>query len=246
MLKLYRPAPCEGLLGSLSPYAHKIELWLRMAGIPYEEEILSAVELLASAPRGLFPYVDLDGERIDDSTIIVDRLRDLHNDPLNDGRLTRAQQVQGELIQSLCDHELNFIMAYGRFGDEDSDYKTLCRFNVGDYVPAEQLEERAEAYRAGAKKTLHYWRIGRYDSEYVNNQLRKCLGMLSYILGEQPWLFDEAPSTHDVGLCAHLSSLIYFPFRNPQTAVANEYTNLVEYCDRIRAAYYDYDTNISS
>lgn len=241
MLRFYRPAPCGGLVGSLSPYVHKVDLWLRMTGVPYEEVIGTAAELIFGAPRQLSPYIDLDEERIDDSRIIIDRLKALHNDPLNDGRLTQAQKVRGRLIKNFCEDEFFYLMAYGRF-DKDTDWRSVALFNLGDTVPEEQQEEAIEAWRGLVNEKLHIWRIGRYDADFVNKELRRCLGLLSEILGYRPWLFDDAPCIHDVELCAALTQIIHFPYRCPQVEIAREYTNLVEYCDRIRETYYDYDS----
>ena len=226
-------------MGSLSPFTYKVDLWLRMTGVPYEEITKTTAELIAEAPRGLIPYVEFEGEIIDDSSIIIDLLKERYNDPMNDKRLSREQQIQGGLIKSLCEYELNALMAYGRFAHKDSDYKTLASFNLGDTVSEEQRDQAIEEFRALVLNMLHVWRIGRRDSEFIDKQLRKCLGYLSDILGTRHWLFDDVPCVHDIELCAMVTSLVHYPFRNPQVEISREYTNLVEYCDRIRNTYYD-------
>lgn len=239
MLKFLTPGPCGDMQGSLSPYAAKLDLWLRMAGIPHERDVQPFMPMMAAAPKGLFPYVELDGEIVDDSSIIIDRLKELHDDPLDDARLTAKQKATGELVKSMCEHELQFIMAYGRFGDDASDYRSLISFNFGG-LPDEELDALLDDTRAFVVDKLHHWKIGRQKPEFVEQELRRCLSALSANLGDQPYLFGDKPSTYDATLYGILSSLVYFPFRNSQVAVSREYTNLLEYCDRLQAEFFDY------
>ena len=241
MLKFFRTDAYHGLMGGLSPYMYKIDLWLSITGVPHEKIIEPFSALLAQSPRGLVPFVELDGEIIDDSTVILERLKKLHNDPLNDHRLTHEQHALGILLRSLCEHELFYLMSYGRLGDERSDYQTLITFNLGDTVPKEKLESAVEAYRASVLKRLYAWRIGRYEDEFITSELRKCLGTLSVVLGDKEWLFDAKPSIYDLDIFSMLAQIVHYPLRNPQVAIAREYVNLVEYCDRVRDRFYDND-----
>lgn len=239
-LKLYRDRGCKGLIGGASPYIYKLETWLRLAGIPYVPRIMSPTKLMETAPRGLVPYIDLDGEIISDSSIIIERLEVLHNDPLNDNRLTREQHAQGGMIKSLCEHELFYILAYGRF--IDGDYRAWCEhFFSGDNLPEDQLDATYENFRAFVKERLDVWRLGRYDADFVRQELRKCLEILSCMLGEGPWLFGKAPSSYDAALYGMLASIIHFPIPNPHVQISHEYIKLVDYCDRVRKQVYDYD-----
>ena len=238
-LKFYRTAQCEGLVGGFSPYVAKVDVWLRMAGIPYEEIVMVAAEAIESGPRKLSPYIDLDDERIGDSSIIIDRLSALHNDPLNDARLSEEQVVLGELVKSMCEYDLFYIMAYGRYGDDNTDFESLCKFNIG-CPPDQNADEAVAQFRQFVQDKLDAWRIGRYSAEYVTQELRRCLSVLSKALGAKPYLLDEKPSVYDASLFGELTQLIYFPYRNSQVAVSREYTNLVDYCDRLRAEFYDY------
>lgn len=240
MLTFYRTAPCEGLVGGFSPYVGKLDLWLRMARIPHEPIVMVATEAMSTGPRNLSPYIELDGEQIGDSSVIIQHLKKLYNDPLDDGRLLGEQVIIGELVKSMCEYDLFYIMAYGRYGDDRSDYKSLCKFNIGD-LPEDQLNEAVEGLRAFVQQKLDSWTIGRYEPEYVMAELKRCLGVLSNVLADQPYLFGDHPSTYDSSLFGMLAAIIHFPFRNPQVEVAREYNNLVEYCDRVRATYYDYE-----
>lgn len=240
-LKFYRTGAIGDLEGGLSPYTCKLELWLKLAKIPYEPITILAAEGLQKGPRGLFPWIELDGQEMGDSGLIIDHLTKLHDDPLNDRRLTEDQVVIGELVKSMCEYDLFYILAHGRFGDDRSDYESLCKFNLG--IPPEQDAdpEMIKAMRGFVLEKLDAWRIGRYDQDYVIKELRRCLSTLSKALGDKPYLLGDQPSAYDATLFGVLTNIIHYPFRNAQVAVSREYTNLVEYCDRIRTAYFGYE-----
>ena len=238
LLTLYKAGPLGEVMGGSSPYVYKVDLWLRMAGIEYREVIAPPMKLLLDAPRGLIPFVDLNGERIGDSSLIIDQLKDSFDDPLDDQRLTQEQVEKGELLKALCEYEFFEVIFYGRF-HEDSDSASITYYNWGG-APEDQAqaEETLNRSLSLAKEKLHTLQIGRYDLEFVNAKLRKCLGILSSALRDSKWLFGDTPSSYDAVVFAFLASVIHYPFKNQQVAISREYTNLVRYCDRIKNSYY--------
>ena len=238
MLTLYNTEPLGEVMGGASPYVYKVDIWLRMAGIEYREVIAPAAKLLMDAPRGLMPFIELDGETVGDSSLIIERLKDRFDDPLDDHRLSQEQVEKGELLKSLCEHELFEVIFYGRWHKE-SDFASMAFFILGG-APGDpaQAEEMLSHWMSEARETLHTLKIGRYDLGFVNAKLRKCLGLLSSVLGDFNWLFGDKPSTYDAVVFSVLASLIHYPFKNPQVAISHEYENLVRYCDRIKSSYY--------
>ena len=230
MLTFYRTGRYE-TLGDLSPFIYRLETWLRMADIEFETKLASTLQLTQEAPRGLIPFVDLDGERIDDSSIIIETLKGRYGDILNDERLTAKERALGTLVKTLCEHEMLYFMIYGRWVDGDAD--TFAQFIFSDLPADERLKMKPMA-----REKLHGYRIGRYDPGFVRDALRDRLNALAHFLGDKPFIFGEAPSTIDAGLYAILAQFIHFPLPNPHVEIAREYESLVAYCDRIKARYY--------
>ena len=74
---------------NLSPFCCKLETWLRIAGIPYEVEVTTNPR---KGPRGKLRFVEDEGVRIANSTIIIDHLKRTRGvDP--DAGLDSAQQA---------------------------------------------------------------------------------------------------------------------------------------------------------
>lgn len=238
MLTFYKNEPLGEIHGGSSPYVCKVDLWLRMAQIEYREITASAAKLMMDAPRGMMPFVELNGEMIDDSSVIIDRLKTKFDDPLDDQRLTPEQVEKGELLKTLCEYELFDALFYGRFA-ECSDSRSIAFYNLGGKPEDNDEAEKIFAqWKEMVKEKQHTLRIGRYDLEFVNSKLRKCLGILSSNIGKSKWLFDDKPSTYDAVVFGFLTSVIHYPFENEQVAISREYENLVRYCDRIKDAYY--------
>ena len=238
MIRLYRSGRFE-TLGDASPFVCKLETWMRMARVPFEAEVLPVTTLLQNAPRKLIPYIDDGRERLGDSSLIIRYLQDKYDDPLGDRTLSHDQVMLGSLIKTLCEHELFYIMIYGRW--IDGDYLSFSRF-LARQEPEDRRAQAAELSLKYVKDMLNAYRIGRYEPEFVQQALQEKLEVLSHFLGDQPWLLGNVPSMFDAGLYAILASFIHFPLPNKHVEIARGYENLVAYCDRIKATVYDQES----
>jgi len=73
-LRVFTFAPDWGL-PTVGPFALKLLAWLELAGIPYEQVVEGNPR---KGPKGKNPWIELDGERIGDSEIIIDLLKARH------------------------------------------------------------------------------------------------------------------------------------------------------------------------
>ena len=73
-LKVFTFAPDWGL-PTVGPFALKLLAWLELAGLPYEQVYEANPR---KGPKGKNPWIELDGERIGDSELIIDLLRKRH------------------------------------------------------------------------------------------------------------------------------------------------------------------------
>lgn len=186
---------------------------------------------MGDAPRGTVPYVELDGEIIGDSHHIIDRLKQIHKDPLDDARLSSAQHAQGHLLQALCEYELYYILAHDRW--VSGDFKTYGQFFFAATPEDARAATITEFHEFIEQKCLH-WKVGRFELSIIHDMLRKNLEVLTECLGSGPWLFGDRPTTYDAAMFGHIASTIHFPLPNPCVLISREYVKLVEYCDRVR------------
>src|SRR5262249_35269940 len=69
MIQLHGFAPLWGL-SDLSPFVTKVEVYLRLAKLPFEMVPFSPASFLG-APKGKLPYITDGGEKIPDSSFII-------------------------------------------------------------------------------------------------------------------------------------------------------------------------------
>ena len=80
-LRVFTFGPDWGL-PTVGPFALKLLAWLKLAGIPYEQVIEANPR---KGPKGKNPWIELDGERIGDSEVVIDLLSRRYGVSLDDG-----------------------------------------------------------------------------------------------------------------------------------------------------------------
>src|SRR5687767_760457 len=106
---LYQPPGAWGL-PSVSPFCLKLETWLRMAELPFEVGSPSPT----GAPKGKFPYVEVNGETIADSHHIIERLTRDRGVTLDEG-LSPADAARGWALRRMLEEGTYFILVYERW-----------------------------------------------------------------------------------------------------------------------------------
>lgn len=101
-------------LPTVSPFVMKLETWLRIAGIPYEIRPGNPLR----APKGKVPYVELDGQLMGDSELIIAELSRRH--PLtHDAWLTPAQAAVGHALRRMLEEGTYFHTVRFRWIEDD-------------------------------------------------------------------------------------------------------------------------------
>ena len=84
---------------SISPFALKLETWLRLAKIPYQNVYTRKF----SRASHTIPYIELNGEQISDSNRIMERLRSQFSADLDLG-LTAVQEATDHGLTSMIEN----------------------------------------------------------------------------------------------------------------------------------------------
>ncbi len=110
MITLYQFPPAFGLPNA-SPFCMKLELYLRMAGLPYRNRHTLDLQ---RAPKGKLPWIDDDGTVVADSGLIIEYLKRERGDTL-DVDLTPLQRAQGLAITRLVEEHLYWVVLNDRW-----------------------------------------------------------------------------------------------------------------------------------
>lgn len=217
---------------NVSPFALKLETWLRLAGIPF---VVETTTRLDKAPKGKLPYI-IDGQRrIGDSSLAIAYLKDRRGiDP--DSTLNEAERAEAIALQRVIEDHLYFVIAYSRFLDPEG-FAT-----VGDAffatVPA-LFRPLARAYfRDRVRRLLLCQGLGRHEQSEIYAFGREDLMAISSRLGDRPFLLGERLTTIDAVAFGFLANILLVPVETELKRMAQDLPNLVAWCDAMEAGIY--------
>lgn len=215
----------------MSPFCMKLECYLRLTGTPHEVRGAD----FRKAPKGKIPFVEIDGELMGDSQLIIERLKVRDGDPL-DGWLTDEQRAIGHAVRRMVEEGMYFVGVYARWID-DGGWKVL-RPAFALNLPA-PLRPIMPLIRRRVRNALIAQGTGRHKPEEIWALGRRDLAAIATLLGDKAWLFGDRPCSVDCSLWAFLEALAAFPYESPQKHNYVAHPNLVAYRDRIRSHVFD-------
>ncbi len=232
MITLFAPpAPTGWECANVSPFCVKLEMWLRLAGLPYQ---LAPANPMRS-PKGKIPYAQDGGEILADSGIIIETLRERHNVTLDDWCDPQQRAVGLCLTRTLEEH-LYFCVLKLRWTSPVAWPHLLTAF--GQFVPRLVLRPVMRSIRRSAIRTAHGQGIGRHSTEQILAMADADLAAASQLLGTHRFALGDRPSTPDATLFAFCDALLGVPWSGPENDLIKRYPNLVDYRERLRQTYW--------
>lgn len=214
---------------NLSPFCTKLETYLRMAQIPYQVRVSDT----RKAPKGKVPWVEHEGQRLGDSSLIIDYLKRRFGDPL-DGRLTARERAIGRLVQRTLEEGTYWVGVYDRWA-VDENFERIREPLFGAILGRPLIWVVPDLIRKRTLGALYAQGTSRHSREEVYAMGRADLQAVSELLGEQPFLFGELPSSYDA---------ILYAFTVPSREVAMQAgygelpANLRRFVERVHQAYF--------
>lgn len=230
MLKLFQ-FPASFNVPNLSPYCLKVETWLRMAGVEYQVKSLVDPR---KAPRGKLPFIELDGQIICDSAIILRTMSERGTDL--DEHLDAAGRARALCVARLCDEHLAVLMVYFRWVDDEG-WRQIKPAVFG-MLPAPLRLIVPGIFRNKLRKGYVAQGIGRHERDDLLKFAGEDLQALNDLLGLDPFFGGEQPCSADASVYGVLANLILANLETPLNRMAREFPQLVAYCQRVRDQYW--------
>jgi glutathione S-transferase len=228
MIQLHQFAPAFGLLNA-SPFCMKVEVYLRLAGLPYEA--VNSGDVLR-APKRKLPFIVDDGQRVADSTFIIEHLRHRHGDPL-DGQLGAVDRAVATAFQRLLEEDLYWALVYTRWGTDAGWALTRPAF-FGALPPPLRWIVPPLA-RRGVLAQLRGHGMGRHGADEIHAIGCRDITAVATFLADKPFLLGEQPTSIDASAYALLANVLWAPLASPLRQAAREQPALEAYCQRMRA-----------
>ena len=213
------------------PFCIKLETALRLSGVPYET---SYVTNPAQGPKLKAPFADIDGTRLGDSTLILERLKSLNGVDL-DARLTPAERGQSHALQRLIEERLYFILVYSRWM-EDHNWAVIKALFFGPIPQPLRLLISRMARKNTWNKLLAQG-LGRHSRDEIYAFGAADLKAMSDVLGEKAFFFGAEPSMADASAYALLISILGPDLSSPLKDAALAHPNLGAYVERMGEVY---------
>ncbi|XP_046584337.1 failed axon connections homolog isoform X1 [Haliotis rubra] len=220
----------RGVYGpSLSPFVIKLETYLRMAKIPYQN-----VHALAFSSKGKLPFLTYNGLEVADTSLCIQYVNQKFGVDFNKD-LSPSDKALAHAMQVMVDeHTFWFlILIRWRFDNDKSlilKSSKLGRFTT--WMLTRSLNQ--QTWSQG---------LGRHTEEEVTEMFKKDLQSLSDFIGTKKFLMGDKPCEEDCAVFGHLS-LFYFQFfgTRHETLIKDKYPNLAAYCERMKDTYWpDWD-----
>jgi glutathione S-transferase len=207
-LRVFTFSPDWGL-PSAGPFAIKLLAWLELAGIPYEQVV---EDNPGKGPKGKNPWIELDGELIGDTEIIIELL---------------AQRYGIDLDAGLTDEQKAVGLAWRRTFEE----------HFHQVLEWELFEHPAGA--AHLKKQLYARGVARHTPQIIEAKGRKDVNALADFLGDRPFLLADQPTLTDTAVFGLLAPMAYWSMETPVASYAKSVRPIASYCDRMRQRCFD-------
>ncbi|KAL6255913.1 PREDICTED: failed axon connections isoform X1 [Trachymyrmex cornetzi] len=208
--------------------------------------------------KGQLPFVELNGEEIADSTIILRELSQKFGKDLDAG-LTSEQRSVSHAMISMIENHLVWVVACWRTKNLDQvlkGYKVNLQLALGSRIPNAILNfffkltfGRKLDWLQGARKVKAQG-MGVHSPEEVSQFGCTDLKVLSDTLADKPFFFGDEPTTMDVVAFAHLAQILYIDKDTPYSLrdyMVENCPNLVGHCSRVKERCFpDWDEICSS
>jgi glutathione S-transferase len=219
-------------LPSISPFCLKLDLYLRMVGIPHQV-VVDATPF--RGPKGKLPWIEHDGRRIGDSGLIIEYLENRFGCDANAG-LTVAERAVALALRRLIEENLYWTMVYDRWM-VDENWSSFRDVILGG-VPIPLRQVFAPVARRGVRRELEGHGIGLHSGDEIHAIGLRDIGAIGDFLADKPFMMGECATEVDAVAYGILPNIMNVPISSPIKDAALQRRNLVRYVERIGRQYF--------
>ena len=213
---------------SINPFTEKVAAALVLKGIPFEREVSDDPDFVKqwSPVTGRLPVLEIDGERITDSGVIVTWLEEHYPEP----SLLSSDPKTADAQRSLAEwSDTSFLWYWDRW--------RMARFpRPGDEQPADAsvgASLRTAVERIFGRPPSALSRVELREVEVMNGMAARLDDLVTF-LGDRPFFHADEPSLADLSVCAMLRTIRDGPMPAGASLIASR-RGLTEYMARVAA-----------
>ncbi len=210
----------------------KLETYLRMTEIPHT---VVYEDTMDTAPKGKMPYIEDEGQKMGDSNLVIEYLKEKYGDR-TDGHLSPSDQGISLAMRRLIEENLYWCLVYSRWIDEPN--WPITRAAYFDKLPPVVKQILPGVLRKGVLKKLEGHGMGKHTRDEIYTIGCRDLIALSGFLSDKAFFFGDRPTLLDATAYATVYNFLKVPMESPLRSQAQQLSNLVAFCDRMTERYY--------
>eukprot|EP00066_Takifugu_rubripes_P006704 XP_003971685.1 PREDICTED: failed axon connections homolog [Takifugu rubripes] len=216
---------------SLSPFCLKMETYLRMLDLPYQNYFDGKL-----SPQGKMPWIEYNQEQVCGTEFIIDFLEERLGVSLNNS-LTAQEKAVSHAITKMVEEHFYWTIAYCQWVDNLEETQKMLSVSG----PLSDVLKWILSHLTGGivKREMYGHGIGRFSREKVYELMEKDMRTLATLLGNKKYLMGSKVTTVDAAVFSHLAPAMWtLPGTRPEQLIKGELINLALYCERIRQRFW--------
>jgi glutathione S-transferase len=217
-------------LPTTGPFALKLIKWLDLAGISCSQRY---EDRAGKGPKGKNPWIELDGELIADSEVIIARLAERSGFDI-DARLSAEQRALSHGVRRMLEEHFHMVLEWELFAHPEG--AAEVRRMVARQVPGVAAGVVAAVVCRHFRRQLHARGIARHSPEIIAAKGKADIDAFEALLGDRPFLFGLQPAMADVSAYGLLAPMAAWPMRTPVAEYIKSRPLVLAYLDRMALA----------
>ncbi|KAK6295307.1 hypothetical protein J4Q44_G00345330 [Coregonus suidteri] len=216
---------------SLSPFCLKMETYLRMVDLPYQNYFDGKL-----SPQGKMPWIEYNQEQVSGTEFIIDFLEQKLGVSL-DKNLSPPEKAVSQAVTKMVEEHFYWTIAYCQWVDNLEETQKMLAVSG----PLSDLLKWILSHLTGGivKREMYGHGIGRFTKEQVYALMEKDMRTLATLLGDKKYLMGPKLSLVDATVFSHLAPAMWtLPGTRPEQLIKGELINLAIYCERIRRRFW--------
>jgi glutathione S-transferase len=213
-----------------SPFCMKVEILLKMAGLPYETEVESNP---TKGPKGKIPFIRDGAEVIGDSTFIQQHLETRYGAEFDAG-LSAEDRAVGHAFARMGEERLYWCLVYSRWIEHRHIYPQVL---LGELPPVIRPIVSFIA-RKQVRASLKGHGLGRHSREEIYALGKRDIDAIAAQLGSKDFVLGAKPSSADAAVYPILHGLLIPETRSPLMNAIEAQPNLIAYVARCRDRWF--------
>jgi glutathione S-transferase len=219
-------------LPTAGPFGLKLEVYLRMLGVPYERAFQDNT---GKGPKRKTPWIEDGDLRIGDTELILEHIAKTRGVSL-DGDLDPVTRARGHVLRHMLEEHFHQVFEYELAVHEAS--LPVFRALIEQTLPRPIAAVVAKVVRSKTRKQLIERGLARHNQAEIEAMGRADIDALVALLGDQPWFLGDVPTKVDASAFGLLAVAIKAPLDTPVCVYARKQPTLVAYVDRALTRFF--------